>query len=61
MCLYLYRYYAIKKVRLNPNDVEKTRKILREVTTLSRLHHQYVVRYFTTWFEGKYFQNINNP
>ncbi|CAG8465302.1 15816_t:CDS:10 [Cetraspora pellucida] len=39
------------KVRLNPNDIEKTRKILREVTTLSRLHHQYVVRYYTTWFE----------
>ncbi|CAJ0834432.1 3515_t:CDS:10, partial [Entrophospora sp. SA101] len=38
-------------VRLNPNDIEKTRKILREVTTLSRLHHEYVVRYFTTWFE----------
>nr|CAG8460903.1 12706_t:CDS:10 [Entrophospora candida] len=37
--------------RLNPNDIEKTRKILREVTTLSRLHHEYVVRYFTTWFE----------
>ncbi|CAG8506866.1 2265_t:CDS:10, partial [Dentiscutata heterogama] len=48
------RCYAIKKVRLNPNDIEKTRKILREVTTLSRLHHQYVVRYYTTWFEGKY-------
>ncbi|RIA85582.1 kinase-like domain-containing protein [Glomus cerebriforme] len=45
------RYYAIKKVRLNPNDIEKTKKILREVTTLSRLHHQYVVRYYTTWFE----------
>ncbi|CAJ0925996.1 13396_t:CDS:10 [Entrophospora sp. SA101] len=40
-----------EKVRLNPNDIEKTRKILREVTTLSRLHHEYVVRYFTTWFE----------
>ncbi|RHZ86074.1 hypothetical protein Glove_55g46 [Diversispora epigaea] len=45
------RFYAIKKVRLNPNDIEKTRKILREITTLSRLHHQYVVRYYTTWFE----------
>ncbi|CAG8495247.1 14730_t:CDS:10, partial [Funneliformis mosseae] len=45
------RFYAIKKVCLNPNDIEKTKKILREVTTLSRLHHQYVVRYYTTWFE----------
>ncbi|KAK9710772.1 eukaryotic translation initiation factor 2-alpha kinase, partial [Basidiobolus ranarum] len=45
------RYYAIKKIRLNPRDVDNNRKILREVTTLSRLHHQYVVRYFTTWLE----------
>ncbi|KAJ1927841.1 eukaryotic translation initiation factor 2-alpha kinase, partial [Tieghemiomyces parasiticus] len=45
------RYYAIKKIRLDPRDVETNRKILREVTTLSRLHHEYVVRYYTTWFE----------
>ncbi|KAF9353081.1 hypothetical protein BGX34_011807 [Mortierella sp. NVP85] len=45
------RYYAIKKVKLNPKDNMTNRKILREVTTLSRLHHQFVVRYFTTWFE----------
>lgn len=44
---------------LNPNDIEKTKKILREVTTLSRLHHQYVVRYYTTWFEGKFFFFVN--
>ncbi|CAG8437012.1 2949_t:CDS:10 [Diversispora eburnea] len=43
--------HFLGKVRLNPNDIEKTRKILREITTLSRLHHQYVVRYYTTWFE----------
>ncbi|RIB06418.1 kinase-like domain-containing protein [Gigaspora rosea] len=29
------RYYAIKKVRLNPNDIEKTRKILRETETFT--------------------------
>ncbi|KAF9430611.1 hypothetical protein BGZ76_000773 [Entomortierella beljakovae] len=45
------RFYAIKKIKLDPKDNLTNRKILREVTTLSRLHHQFVVRYFTTWFE----------
>ncbi|KAF8940243.1 hypothetical protein EDD21DRAFT_369155 [Dissophora ornata] len=45
------RFYAIKKIKLDPKDNVTNRKILREVTTLSRLHHQFVVRYFTTWFE----------
>ncbi|KAG0215957.1 hypothetical protein BGX28_007183 [Mortierella sp. GBA30] len=45
------RFYAIKKIKLDPRDNVTNRKILREVTTLSRLHHQFVVRYFTTWFE----------
>ncbi|GET03001.1 serine/threonine-protein kinase [Rhizophagus clarus] len=54
------RYYAVKKVLLNPNDIEKTKKILREVTTLSRLHHQYVVRYYTTWFEDSGSSNWND-
>ncbi|KAG0224647.1 hypothetical protein BGW42_004971 [Actinomortierella wolfii] len=45
------RFYAIKKIKLDPRDNATNRKILREVTTLSRLHHQFVVRYFTTWFE----------
>ncbi|ORX48853.1 Serine/threonine-protein kinase [Hesseltinella vesiculosa] len=45
------RLYAIKKIRLDPEDSEGVKKILREVQTLSRLHHQYVVRYYATWFE----------
>ncbi|ORX52231.1 hypothetical protein BCR36DRAFT_582732 [Piromyces finnis] len=45
------RLYAIKKVKLDPKDSEYNKKILREVTTLSRLHHEYVVRYFQAWFE----------
>ncbi|KAI9261602.1 kinase-like domain-containing protein [Phascolomyces articulosus] len=45
------RLYAIKKIRLDPRDSEDLRKILREVQTLSSLHHQYVVRYYATWFE----------
>ncbi|PRP82937.1 eukaryotic translation initiation factor 2-alpha kinase 4 isoform 1 [Planoprotostelium fungivorum] len=45
------RYYAIKKVRLNARD-QSLPKMVREVTTLSRLNHQYVVRYFQAWIEG---------
>ncbi|RKP11078.1 kinase-like domain-containing protein [Thamnocephalis sphaerospora] len=44
---------VIKKVRLDPLDVEENRSIRREITTLSRLHHQYVVRYYTSWIEGE--------
>jgi translation initiation factor 2-alpha kinase 4 len=38
---------------LDPLDVEENKCIRREITTLSRLHHQYVVRYYTSWIEGK--------
>lgn len=46
------RYYAVKKVLLDSWDQKANSKILREVTTLSRLHHQYVVRYYQAWIEG---------
>ena len=39
------RFYAIKKIKLDPKDKSNSNKILREVQTLSRLHHQFVVRY----------------
>lgn len=55
------RLYAIKKIRLDPRDSEDLRKILREVQTLSSLHHQYVVRYYATWFEGKRTQKYFVP
>jgi translation initiation factor 2-alpha kinase 4 len=42
------RYYAIKKIKLNPKD---TKQLLREVQTLSRVHSEYVVRYYQAWFE----------
>ncbi|KAJ2005627.1 eukaryotic translation initiation factor 2-alpha kinase [Coemansia thaxteri] len=45
------RHYAIKKIKLDARDTEGNKKIFREVTTLSRLHHQNVVRYYTTWVE----------
>ena len=44
--------YAIKKIRLDPDNHEANRKMLREVKTLSGLHHQSVVRYFQAWIEG---------
>lgn len=46
------RFYAIKRIRLDPSDVDYNSKILREVITLSRLHHERVVRYFQAWIEG---------
>ena len=46
------RYYAIKKLILDPRDDEYNRRILREVLTLARLHHQYVVRYYQAWLEN---------
>ncbi|KAJ2517559.1 eukaryotic translation initiation factor 2-alpha kinase [Coemansia sp. RSA 1939] len=48
------RFYAIKKIKLDPRDNEGNKKIFREVTTLSRLHHQNIVRYYTTWVEEDY-------
>lgn len=44
------RFYAIKKVALHPKNKDRI-KLLREVLTLSRLHHEHVVRYFTAWVE----------
>lgn len=46
------RYYAIKRIRLDPSNVEYNKKIFREVTTLSRLHHDRIVRYYQAWIEG---------
>ncbi|KAK9479055.1 kinase-like domain-containing protein [Lipomyces japonicus] len=45
------RFYAIKKIRHTQN---KLSSILGEVMLLSRLSHQYVVRYFTAWLEEDY-------
>ncbi|KAK9471529.1 kinase-like domain-containing protein [Dipodascopsis tothii] len=42
------RFYAIKKIHHTQN---KLSSILSEVMLLSRLSHQYVVRYFTAWLE----------
>nr|KAJ3420974.1 hypothetical protein HK105_004812 [Polyrhizophydium stewartii] len=44
-------FYAVKKVRINPRDHEGRDRLLREVQTLSRLHNEFVVRYYQAWFE----------
>lgn len=43
------RIYAVKKIRLRTSQSDQ--KIFREVDTLSRLNHRYIVRYYTTWIE----------
>eukprot|EP01113_Clastostelium_recurvatum_P031909 TRINITY_DN4036_c0_g1_i1.p1 TRINITY_DN4036_c0_g1~~TRINITY_DN4036_c0_g1_i1.p1 ORF type:complete len:1747 (-),score=472.23 TRINITY_DN4036_c0_g1_i1:17-5257(-) len=45
------RFYAIKKIRSSSSGQTLTQRMLREVTTLSRLHHRYVVRYYQAWIE----------
>lgn len=48
------RSYAIKKVKLRPED--NTAKVYREVNNLSRVSHQYIVRYHACWIE-----DVNPP
>ncbi|CAI5711587.1 unnamed protein product [Hyaloperonospora brassicae] len=45
--------YAVKKVKVDPNDKTMKKKILREVKTISRMQHRHIVRYFQAWIEGE--------
>ncbi|XP_061166164.1 eIF-2-alpha kinase GCN2-like [Saccostrea echinata] len=45
------RFYAIKRIPLNPKSKQFNKKITREVKLLSRLNHENVVRYFNSWIE----------
>jgi len=45
------RPYAVKKILLNPTDGARNSKIRREVTTISRLLHKNIVRYYAAWVE----------
>ncbi|VFQ81070.1 unnamed protein product [Cuscuta campestris] len=45
------RQYAVKKILMKDKNPPLNDHILREVTTLSRLQHQHVVRYYQAWFE----------
>ncbi|MCO5592460.1 hypothetical protein L7F22_046462 [Adiantum nelumboides] len=44
------RSYAIKKIRLSAS-AENDDRTLREITALSRLNHQNIVRYVTCWIQ----------
>ena len=43
--------YAIKRIALDAKNKAMTRKLMREVKLLSRLNHENVVRYYTSWIE----------
>lgn len=44
--------YAIKCIELNKKNKTLNKKITKEVTLLSRLNHENVVRYFNSWIEA---------
>jgi hypothetical protein len=46
------RFYAIKRIKLPRNKPALHRKIMREVTLLSRLNNAHVVRYYQAWIES---------
>ncbi|XP_072896472.1 eIF-2-alpha kinase GCN2 isoform X3 [Hemitrygon akajei] len=43
-------YYAVKRILVNPNS-KQFRRIKGEVTLLSRLSHENIVRYYNAWIE----------
>ncbi|KAL4706053.1 hypothetical protein ACJJTC_013520, partial [Scirpophaga incertulas] len=45
-------FYAIKRIKLNPESIQLNKKITREVKLLSRLNHENVVRYYNAWIES---------
>ncbi|XP_060526951.1 eIF-2-alpha kinase GCN2 isoform X2 [Cylas formicarius] len=45
------RFYAIKRIKLNPQKKVLNKKIGREVMLLSRTLHENVVRYYNAWIE----------
>jgi hypothetical protein len=40
-------FYAIKKVMLDPKEPKMVKEIIKEVTTLARLEHSRIVRYYS--------------
>ncbi|KAH7107186.1 kinase-like protein [Auriculariales sp. MPI-PUGE-AT-0066] len=56
------KIYAIKKIKLRRGtDEADDGKIFREVNTLSRLNHRYIVRYFSAWIEDDEGNEIEPP
>lgn len=54
-------YYAIKRIKLNPRNKALIKKILREVTLLSKLNHENVVRYYNSWMEATTIKEDPDP
>lgn len=54
------RLYALKKVKLNPDNETLNERIMREVKLLSRLNHENVIRYYTAWNETETYEISDN-
>ena len=46
------RFYAIKKIIIKHKTTNQLDKVLREITTLSRMQHNNILRYYSAWFES---------
>uniref|UniRef100_UPI00398EAC55 eIF-2-alpha kinase GCN2 isoform X2 n=2 Tax=Pristiophorus japonicus TaxID=55135 RepID=UPI00398EAC55 len=53
-------YYAVKRILVNPTS-KQFRRIKGEVTLLSRLNHENIVRYYNAWIEKHEMQPTSNP
>ncbi|XP_075700939.1 eIF-2-alpha kinase GCN2 [Rhinoderma darwinii] len=53
-------YYAVKRVLINPAS-KQFRRIKGEVTLLSRLNHENIVRYYNAWIEKHEIPSSNTP
>ncbi|XP_072342863.1 LOW QUALITY PROTEIN: eIF-2-alpha kinase GCN2-like [Scyliorhinus torazame] len=53
-------YYAAKRILVNPTS-KHFRRIKGEVTLLSRLNHENIVRYYNAWIEKHEIQPSSNP
>lgn len=51
----LIRFYALKRIPLNVSrkNAGKNQKYIRELTLLSKLQHENIVRYFGTWIDDQ--------
>ena len=52
--------YAIKRIKLDPNNKQLTKKIMREVKLLSRLNHENVVRLGTVFITHHHHSHSND-
>ncbi|XP_072425462.1 eIF-2-alpha kinase GCN2-like isoform X2 [Chiloscyllium punctatum] len=53
-------YYAVKRILVNPSS-KHFRRIKGEVTLLSRLNHENIVRYYNAWIEKHEIQPASSP